>query len=204
MDLLNLLTEGIASEKSIEAISQKNNTSPEKASTVLMSAVPMLISEMKKNAETEDGANKLSDALDLHAEDDVSDIADFLKKVDTEDGTKILNHIMGSKDDTEKVEKNLAAKTGMDKGQVAGILSSAAPLLLSFLGKEKKNAQASDSSDKGNDLVSMLGSILSGGSSGSKLDIASLISFATKDDDNDGKSDLGETLGKLLGGRKLF
>lgn len=50
----------------------------------------------------------------------------------------------------------------------------------------------------------MLESVLGNGSSDSGLDIGSLISFAMKDDDNDGKSDLGETLGKLLGGRKLF
>lgn len=50
----------------------------------------------------------------------------------------------------------------------------------------------------------MLGSVLSGGSSSSGLDIGSLISFAMKDADHDGKSDLSETIGKLLGGRKLF
>ena len=52
--------------------------------------------------------------------------------------------------------------------------------------------------------MSMLGSMLSGGSSDSGLDIGSLIRYATKDSDNDGKSDLGSMLSGLLGGRKLF
>ena len=204
MDLLSLLMDGIASGSSIEAISRKNDTSPEKASAVIMTAVPMLISEMKKNAETKEGAGKLSDALDAHAMDDIADISGFLENVDVEDGAKILNHIMGSKNQTEKVEKNLAAKTGLNKSQIAGILSMAAPLLLSYLGKEKKNAKISDSDKEKNILASMLESVLDSGSSDSGLDIGNLISFAMKDDDNDGKSDLGETLGKLLGGRKLF
>ena len=204
MDLLSLLMDGIASGNSIKTISRKSNASPEKVSTVIMAAVPMLISEMKKNAETREGASKLSDALDTHAMDDISDISGFLENVDVEDGAKILNHIMGSKRDAEKVEKNLAAKTGLNKSQIAGILSLAAPLLLSYLGKEKKNAKTSGSEEQDNILTSMLESVLGNGSSDSDLDIGSLISFAMKDDDNDGKSDLGETLGKLLGGRKLF
>lgn len=205
MDLMSLM-DGIVSESSIKTISKKNNASPEQASGVLMSAVPMLISEMKKNVETEDGASKLFDALDIHAADDFSDISGFLKNVDIEDGAKILNHIMGSQRDTEKIENNLASKTGLDKGQVAGILSLVAPLLLSYLGKEKQTANSSKTEDKGSFLASMLGSLLSGGSSssGSGIDIGGLISFATKDADQDGKSDLSETLGKLLGGRKLF
>ena len=204
MDLVSLLKEGIASEQSIAAISKRNNTSPDKVSAVMMAAVPMLISEMKKNAETDDGAKKLSNALDAHAVDDTSDISGFFDNVDMEDGAKILNHIMGSKNDTERVEKNLAAKTGLSKSQIAGILSLAAPLLLSYLGKEKKHEEASASENKGSVLTSMLESVLGGGSSGTDLDIGSLISFAMKDDDHDGKSDLGEALGKLLGGRKLF
>lgn len=204
MDLLSLLMDGIASGNSIETIGKKSNTSPEKASTVIMAAVPMLISEMKKNAETKEGASKLSDALDTHAMDDISDLSGFLENVDIEDGAKILNHIMGSQSDTEKVEKNLAAKTGLNKSQVAEILSLAAPLLLSYLGKEKKNTKSSGSEEQENILTSMLKSVLDSGSSDSGLDIGSLISFAMKDDDKDGKSDLGETLGKLLGGRKLF
>lgn len=142
MDLMSLLVDGIVSENSVKTIGKKSNSSPEQVSTVLMSAIPMLIAQMQKNAETENGASKLSNALDMHAKDDVSDISDFLKNVDTEDGGKILNHIMGTKKDAEKVETNLAVKTGLKKTQVAGILALAAPLLLSYLGKEKQTAQA--------------------------------------------------------------
>ena len=207
MDLMTLLMDGIASETSIKTIGKKSNSSPDQVSAILMSAVPMLISQMQKNAESETGASKLSKALDAHAKDDVTNISDFLKNANTEDGAKILNHIMGSKKDTEKVEKNLAVKTGLKTSQVAGILALVAPLLLSYLGKEKQSTQSAKPQKKeesGDFLASMLGSVLTGGSSSSGLDIGSLISFAMKDADQDGKSDLSETIGKLLGGRKLF
>jgi hypothetical protein len=102
------------------------------------------------------------------------------------------------------VEKNLAAGTGMDMDQVAGILSTVAPLLMSYLGKEKRKSTKGKSSGSKDDLLSLFGSMLSGGSGDSGLDIGSLIRFATRDNDNDGKSDLGSALGSLLGGRKLF
>ncbi|MDD4445481.1 MAG: DUF937 domain-containing protein, partial [Eubacteriales bacterium] len=117
---------------------------------------------------------------------------------------KILNHILGNDRETERVEKNLAARTGADKDQVAGILSMAAPLLMSYLGKEKQKSKQKTSGDSKDALMSMLGSMLSGGSGDSGLDIGSLIQFATRDSDNDGKSDLGSMLSGLLGGRKLF
>lgn len=111
MDLMSLLMDGIASETSIKTIGKKSNSSPDQVSTILMSAVPMLISQMQKNAESETGASKLSNALDAHAKDDVSNIADFLKNADTEDGAKILNHIMGSKRN-RKSRKESGCKNG--------------------------------------------------------------------------------------------
>jgi len=159
---------------------------------------------MQKNSESEEGAFQLDKALDDHAQTDVSDINSFLDQVDTEDGMKILNHILGNDRETERVEKNLAARTGADKDQVAGILSMAAPLLMSYLGKEKQKSKQKTSGDSKDALMSMLGSMLSGGSGDSGLDIGSLIQFATRDSDNDGKSDLGSMLSGLLGGRKLF
>ncbi|MDD4444339.1 MAG: DUF937 domain-containing protein, partial [Eubacteriales bacterium] len=201
MDLLTLLREGIASEDSLKTMSKKSHASTDQVSAVLMSAIPALMAGMQKNSESEEGAFQLDKALDDHAQTDVSDINSFLDQVDTEDGMKILNHILGNDRETERVEKNLAARTGADKDQVAGILSMAAPLLMSYLGKEKQKSKQKTSGDSKDALMSMLGSMLSGGSGDSGLDIGSLIQFATRDSDNDGKSDLGSMLSGLLGGR---
>ncbi len=204
MDMMTLLREAIASEESVKTISKKSNASTDQVSAILMSAIPALMAGMQKNSESDEGARALARALDDHAETDVSDIAGFLDKVDTEDGMKILNHILGNDQETERVEKNLAARAGVQKDQVGGILSMAAPLLLSLLGKEKKKTSRKSSADSKDVLMDMLGSMLSGGGGDSGLDIGDLIKMATKDSDHDGKSDLGSMLGGLLGGRKLF
>ncbi len=204
MDLMTLLREGIASEESIKTISKKSRANTDQVSTILMTAIPALMAGMQKNSESDEGARQLARALDDHAGTDVTDVSAFLDQVDTEDGMKILQHILGDKGETERVEKNLAARTGVEKDQIAGILSMAAPLLMSLLGQEKQKTARKSESDSKDVLMSMLGSMLSGGSSDSGLDIGSLIRYATKDSDNDGKSDLGSMLSGLLGGRKLF
>jgi hypothetical protein len=204
MDLMTLLNEGIASTSNMRTISKKTEANVDQVAAVLFSAVPVLISNMQKNADSKEGADSLRKALGDHAGQDVSDTAGFFENLDLQDGEKILGHILGSATQTDQVEKNLAARTGLKKSQVASILAMAAPLLLSYLGKEKENAEKEEEKDAGGGLASMLESVLGGGSPDSGFDIGSLISFATKDSDNDGKSDLGETLGKLLGGRKLF
>ncbi|MFA7462751.1 MAG: DUF937 domain-containing protein [Anaerovoracaceae bacterium] len=204
MDLMTLLREGIASEDSVKTMSKKSHASTDQVSAVLMSAIPALMAGMQKNSESDEGASQLDIALDDHAQTDVSDITSFLDQVDSEDGMKILNHILGNDRETERIEKNLAARTGAGKEQVAGILSMAAPLLMSILGKEKQKSKQKTSGDSKDVLMSMLGSMLSGGSGDSDLDIGSLIQLATRDNENDGKSDLGSMIGDLLGGRKLF
>ncbi len=204
MDLMTLLQEGIASAESVQTLSRKTRASDDQVSAVLMSAIPALMAGMQKNAESDEGAGGLAKALDDHADADVSDITAFLDQADAEDGAKILEHILGGHGETARVEKNLAAGTGMDMEQVAGILSTVAPLLMSYLGKEKRKSTKGKSSGSKDDLLSLFGSMLSGGSGDSGLDIGSLIRFATRDNDNDGKSDLGSALSSLLGGRKLF
>jgi hypothetical protein len=91
---------------------------------------------MGKNSSTTEGAQALTAALDQHKDADVNDIPGFLKKIDTNDGAKIVQHVLG--DENEQVQKNLAKKTGMDASQVSSILTMLAPLVMGYLGQQKK------------------------------------------------------------------
>lgn len=165
MNLLDLLSSDV-----ISSVAKSAGTSSKDTASVLASALPDLMKSMAGNASTKEGAASLSKALDAHTSD--SSVADLLKNIDTEDGAKILGHILGSKKDA--VSTSVAKKTGVDNDSISTILASAAPLLLSALGSEKKSAGTSEDG-----LGDLIGSLLG------------------KDDDKD--NDISGTLFSLAG-----
>lgn len=71
---------------------------------------------------------------------DVSDWSDVFKKVDTDDGDKILDHAFGDKD---KVVDQIVAQTGISKSEAAKVQASMAPMILGMLA-DKKDADGLD------------------------------------------------------------
>jgi hypothetical protein len=151
-----------------------------------------LLEALNRNTNNQQGAESLAKALEQHQDDDVSDIASFLKNVDTEDGEKILGHVFGNK--KRVVENNIAKKTGLDIGQIGSLLTQFAPLVLGLLGNQKKQ-QNLDSAG-----VSGLTSMLSGLFGGKKQQGGgNLLSMASSFLDADGDGNFLNDLGKLLG-----
>ncbi len=165
MNLNDLLSSDVISSIAKSAGASKGDTS-----SVLANALPDLVKSMASNASTKEGAKSLSKALDDHTTD--NGIGSLLKNIDLEDGSKILGHILG--DDKKSTESKVSKKSGVDKDTTATILATAAPLLLSALGSEKKSRKTKD-----NDLGDLLGSLLG------------------KDDDGD--NDIKDTLFSLAG-----
>lgn len=184
MDILELLTSQLNQKGVVDTLSKSVNAKPDQVKQLAHLALPTLLQAMNKNAKSEQGASSLLKALDQHADDDVDDIGNFLKKVDTKDGAKILGHLLSNK--SGAVESGLAKQTGMDISQVSGILTMLAPLLLGQLGKSKKQG--------GFDLSS-LGSLLGGATQGN--DVMGMLSGLL---DSDGDGDMMDDVGKLLGG----
>jgi len=154
----------------IASIAKSAGASKGDTTNVLANALPDLVKSMASNASTKSGAQSLAKALDDHTTDE--GITSLLKNIDLEDGTKILGHILGS--DNDSVKGKVSKKTGVDKDTTSTILATAAPLLLSALGSEKKSSKT-DADGLGDLLGSLLG----------------------KDDDND--NDIKDTLFSLAG-----
>lgn len=184
MDILELLNSQLSQKGVVDTLSKSVNAKPDQVKQLASLALPTLLQAMNKNAKTEKGASSLLKALDQHADDDVDDISGFLKKVDTQDGAKILGHLLSNK--SGAVESGLAKQTGLDISQVSGLLTMLAPLLLGQLGKSKKQG--------GFDLSS-LGSILGGATQGN--DVLGMLGGLL---DSDGDGDMMDDVGKLLGG----
>lgn len=187
MDLMKLLTEQLGNEEILSKLGGKAGIAPEQAKQVAMMGLPSLVKAMDKNASTKDGAAALAKALEQHKDDDVDDLSGYFDKVDTEDGAKILQHILSGKDTSFK--NNLASKTGLESNQVSGVLTQLAPMLLGMMGKEKaKRGAGSD------DIAGLLGDMMGQGKGGGLMDLAE----GLLDSDKDGS--IVDDVGKLLGG----
>ena len=170
---------------------------PEQVKKAAQLGLPTLMEAMNRNTNDKKGAESLTSALDKHAGIDLGDISGFLGGVDTDDGSKILGHILGGKNDS--IQKSIAKKTGLNASQIGSLLVKFAPLLLSFLGNKKKEENLDANGVSG--LTSTLSGLFGGGSSsssgigGSLLGMASNLLDGKDDDDDDNGGGLLGTIG---------
>jgi len=191
MDILDLLTNQLGNENVLKELSKTANAEPSQIQKAVSLGVPALLESLVRNAKTEEGALSLAKALDSHKDDKVDDIEGFLKNVDMEDGSKILGHILGG--NKQKVQKNLAAQTGLQDNQVQDILKQLAPLLLGSLGKQKT------SKNVGSDgLQNMLAGVLAGQASKNNGIMDSVTKLLDADDNGSIVDDVGKMLGEFF------
>lgn len=185
-------------------ISNQVGTSEGETTSVLSSALPQLVNAMQNNASSADGASGLLGALMSGKHGGLLDnIGGMLGGgLDTEDGGKILGHVLGG--NQSELENNLSLSSGVPSDKIGSILKMAAPLLMAFLANKAK----SNNVQNGSDLGGLLGGLLGG--SGTASGTSVLTSVLDQDGDgqlgiNDAvaavskKGGLGGLLGKLFG-----
>ncbi|MCF0114856.1 MAG: DUF937 domain-containing protein [Erysipelotrichaceae bacterium] len=164
MDYTTLLT-----EQNLETISRAAGVSTKDVSSIASSLLPTLLSNMGSNAQSASGATSLFNALLSHANDDNT-------KVDENDGTKILGHILGM--NQQATNQEVAKKTGLDAKTVAKVAALLAPILLSTLGKKAQTAQST--ANTAASALSMFGLGNSNQTASSGLDASTMISLLGK------------------------
>ncbi len=187
MDLMKILTEQLGNEDILSKLGGKAGVDKEQVKQVAMMGLPSLVKAMDRNASTKEGTEALAKALEQHKDDDVEDLNGYFDKVDTDDGAKILQHILSGKDTSFK--NNLASKTGLQSDQVSGIMTQLAPMLLGMMGKEKAKRGAGP-----DDISGLLGDMIGQGKGGGLMDIAEGLLDADKD------GSIVDDVGKLFGG----
>jgi hypothetical protein len=193
MSLINVLG-ALTGNDAVGAISENLKIDSKQVSSVITSALPMLLGAMQKNATTEGGAASLIKALGDHA-GNAGNIVSNLKGADLVDGSKILGHIFGG--NLSNVIGGLSKSTGVASNQVTNILASIAPSLLALLGKNQQNNAMNAAG-----LAGMLGAILNasnGNASSNAGGLGSILGAAMQDKDGDGKPDILGGLGSLFG-----
>lgn len=208
-NLLDLLNSDMG-RQIISGVSNETRQPEDKTAQVVSMALPLLMGAMKRNANSNDGAAGLMNALDKKHDGSLLDnLGGFFEGGVAEeqkvDGLGILGHILGGSQDN--VVGALSKKSGLDSSNVMQILQVIAPIVLGYLGKQKKQQQVQSSDALGGLLGGLMGSqgskqgmiesLLDGNNDGSILDdVAGMV----LNSGSNKKSGLGGLLGGFLGG----
>ena len=172
------------------------------AKQAVQQALPGLLGGMAVNASNEEGAGKLTAALKKHESTNISG----LSAVDTADGQKIVNHVLGDKQDA--VARSLGAQAGGGIGDlIPKLLPILAPIVMSFLAKQMGGGSATNTSNStGGGIGDLLGGLLGGGSGSTDGGLGDLLGGllgggSNSNSNSNSGGGLGGLLGGLLGGR---
>ena len=161
---------------------------------VLSGALPALLGGLSRNAATTDGAAGLLAALDRdHDGSIMDDLAGYLGGSDAgAGGAGILRHTFGERQG--QVESALSRSTGVDSSSVSSILAMVAPLVLGYLGRQRR-AQGLDESG----LASMLQQEQRVAQERSPEAVGMLTRLIDADDDGSIMDEMAEMGSSLLG-----
>ncbi len=197
----NLLNQLITKD-TIAQLAKGTKADEGQVESLLTSALPVLMQNMANNASTKEGKDSLAKALSQHAaKTNTTNVTTLLKQADTNDGEKILGHLLGgSKND---ITDALAAKSGLSSKNTLMLLATLAPVLMGLVGNEKeKSAKKDDGLDLG-DLISVMGG-LGGKKKSGGIDLLDLAGDLLADDSSSKKKkkssgiDLLDLAGDLL------
>ncbi|MCK0131795.1 DUF937 domain-containing protein [Flavobacteriaceae bacterium F08102] len=168
-----------------------------KTSSAMQAALPLILGAMKNNASTPEGASGLLGALnsDKHSGSILNNLGNILGGggIDDDvlkDGQGILGHVFGGKED--RVAGAVSKSSGIDMASAMNILKVAAPFVMGFLGKQKREQNVTDT----NGIGDLLGGMLGKGNEEQQSLVNRLL-----DSDGDG-SIIDDVAGMILGGNE--
>lgn len=157
----------LGQEKGGEAltqISQQVGADPSAVSSVVQMALPSILGGLANNAATPQGAESLNNALEQDHDggllDNIGSLSGMIFGGESApreaDAGGILGHVLGGSQG--QVVQQASQQSGLQSGQVAQILMMLAPIVMAYLGRQKRE-QGVDAGGLGG----LLGGILGGG-----------------------------------------
>jgi len=114
--------------KALEQITAKVWWDNATTKAIASKALPMILGQLSKNAESKEWAESINTALNSHL---------WESKIDVADGINIMGHIFGNKEDA--VEK-VASATWQSPEQTSGVMWALSSVIMETLGDQKKAA----------------------------------------------------------------
>lgn len=133
------------------------------AASAIGVALPVILGGMQRNVQTEQGAQNLNNALsdarhDGSLLDNLGSLLGGNSQAISQDGSKILGHVFGA--NKPAVEQGISQKTGISLQKVGPLLALLAPIVMAYLGKQKRQTNTNAGG-----LGDLLGGLLGGGQS---------------------------------------
>lgn len=162
MDLSELLS-GPIGQTVINNVSKQLGMDERQAANAISVALPAILGGLQRNVQSREGAQSLDNALNDARHDGslLENLASLLggdTQPISQDGGKILGHIFG--DNKPAVEQGISQKTGLSLQKIGPLLALLAPIVMAYLGKEKRQ-----SNTNAGGLEDLLGGLLGGGQS---------------------------------------
>jgi hypothetical protein len=174
-------------EAAVGEISAGTGVESSVVNSVVQAALPQILGGLASNASTPDGAESLNNALERHDGSLLDNLGGLATSVlgggsppPQADGGGILGHIFGGSEDS--VAQDVGQKTGVGSGQVMQILMMLAPIVMSYLGRQKQQSGAG-----ADGLSGILGGLLGGANAGAGGGLSG-IAGAMLDRDHDGSA----------------
>ena len=131
--------------QAVEQISQNLGANSSVVNSAIQIALPAILGGLAKNAQNPQGAQNLDSALQKdHSGGLLDNLMGYLgggipapqEATRETNGGGILGHIFGN--NQTQVAQEVSKTTGLDMGQVAQLLITLAPIVMSYLGKQKQ------------------------------------------------------------------
>ncbi|NLN33748.1 MAG: DUF937 domain-containing protein [Flavobacteriaceae bacterium] len=192
MDISNLL-QGAMGQQMVDGVVNRLGIESDQAKLAISAAVPLLITALNKNANSGD-ANNIANALDKdHDGSILNNLSGFLTGGNLSEGMGILSHVLGNRQG--QVENAIGKTSGLNASQISQILAIVAPIVMGYLGKEKKE-QGLDASG----LSSLLGGLVGGAAKTNQREMSTIEKLLDQNGDGNAMDDVMNIGSKLLGG----
>ncbi len=174
----------------INELSNQVSATPQQTQVAAQGAISALLTGLANNTKTEQGANDLHSALDIHDGSILNNLMGLVTgnaqtaNPNVLNGDGILSHILGNNQDT--AAQTISHMSGVSQSGVSDILSKLAPMVMGLLGQVK----GSNGLDAGG-LASILMGAVSGQGNNPIMQVLSHVL---------GGGGLGNILGSVLGG----
>lgn len=130
--------------QAVEQLSQNLGANHSAVTSAVQMALPMILSGLARNAANPQGAEQLNQAIEKDHDGSLLDnIAGYLgggvepQASGQTNGAGILGHILG--DRQTQAAQAVSQNSGLDIGQVSQLLITLAPIVMSYLGRQKQS-----------------------------------------------------------------